>query len=182
MSLKEQEIRCEHKVPPGIRCRTCDGPQNYTDKELTYAATGRCKCGAGLAYPLDYPLDTDEALKLGAWVCSKVLKGEALADQHDHLPFAFWKVREETSINNASGATTRPEGTVALIVGYATCPKCHWKWKSKPQKACGLNHHWFSGPCPECGYAVGGAGTHSSDEGPSIEHRYKKIVIETGTE
>jgi len=36
----------------------------YADKELLYAATARCRCGAGLAYPLS----AVEALRCAAWV------------------------------------------------------------------------------------------------------------------
>lgn len=144
-----------------------------TNKELLYAATDRCVCGSGLAYPLD----VGAAMKLGAWVCARVLRGEVEKDGHTELPFAFYKVREETSINNSVGLTTRPEGTVCRTVGEACCPKCQEQWESKPYDACGSRHHWFSGPCPACGYAVGGRGSWSSDEGDPIETRYRHVVI-----
>lgn len=147
--------------------------KTYTDKELIYAATGRCKCGAGLAHPLN----PREALGLNAWKCSAVLKGAHYAD-HDTFQFAFYKVREETSINNHGGFTTRPAGTRCLTKGEATCPKCGTWWESEPYNACGLNHHWFSGPCPTCGYAVGGAGSWSSDQGPRIKTRFKNVVVD----
>lgn len=146
---------------------------NYTDKELLYAATDRCKCGAGLAYPLDH----EEALNLRAWVCSAALKGEAVGDGHDKLPFAFWKVREETSINNRGGYSTRPPGTVCRTVGKATCPDCQHAWQSEPYNANGRGHYWFGGPCPSCGYAVGAAGSWSSTEGKPIERRYSDVVL-----
>lgn len=145
-----------------------------TDKELLYAATVRCKCGAGMAYPLDHGL----AQTFRAWGCSRVLKGEGTDGGHDNLPFMFWKVREETSINNIGGFTTRPSGTVMRTVGKATCPKCHHAWQSEPYVACGAGHHWFSGPCPSCGYAVGGAGSWSTSEGTPIEKRYTDVVLE----
>jgi hypothetical protein len=91
-------------------------PIALTDKDLLYAATGRCRCGGGLAHPIDHQL----AMTLRSWVCSRVLKGDA----------------------------------------------------------CGLGHHWFPGPCPGCGYAVGGAGTHRSDEGRPIETRYSNVVTD----
>jgi len=144
----------------------------YNDSELLYAAVNRCQCGAGLAYPLD----SEAALKMRAWVCSKFLHGEVGAEGHDRFDFRFWTIREETSINNTGGHTTRPSGTVALTVGFATCPKCGRKWQSDPYNACGLGHHWFSGPC-ECGYAVGGAGSWSTSEGEPIEHRYRDVVV-----
>lgn len=146
-----------------------------TDFDLLYAATGRCRCGAGLAHPQDHKA----AMQLRAWVCSKVLKGEAeLSDGHERLGFAFYKVREENSINNRLGATTRPAGTVCMTVGTAKCPKCQYVWESKPYSACGLPHHWFGGPCPQCGYAVGAEGRWSTTEGEPIERRYRDVVLE----
>jgi hypothetical protein len=161
--------------------------ETFTDRELLYAATARCRCGAGLAYPLDH----DRAFKLRAWVCSAVLKGEVEGPascqwgpysggkpdgEHDAFDWAFYKIREETSINNHGGHSTRPAGTVCKTIGTATCPKCNHKWMSDPYVACGANHHWFSGPCPSCGYAVGGSGSYSSDEGKPIETRYCNAV------
>lgn len=153
-----------------------ESPFKYTDMELEYAATGRCVCGAGLAHPLDTP----EALRINAWVCSKNLKGEVpqhLWGEHDVLPFSFYKVREESSINNRGGFTTRPPGTVAMTVGTATCPKCQHSWKSEPYSANGLNHHWFAGPCPECGYSVGGGSSYSSLDGAPIDSRFRTVVL-----
>lgn len=123
------------------------------DTDLLYAAEGRCQCGAGLAHPLDHK----KAFRIRAWQCSAMLKGAE--GEHDSYPFAFYKIREETSINNYGGHTTRPPGTVARTVGHAVCPACQHEWESEPYSACGAGHHWFSGPCPACGYAVGGAGT-----------------------
>jgi hypothetical protein len=100
-----------------------------------------------------------------------------LAGEHDVYPFVFYKIREETSINNHGGATTRPAGTIARTVGKATCSKCGHKWQSEPYSACGAGHHWFSGPCPQCGYAVGGAGSYSSDEGKPIECCYGDVIL-----
>lgn len=144
-----------------------------TDTELLYAATRRCWCGAGLAYPLDSKL----ALKIRAWTCSAVLKEEVPDGGHDRFPFAFYKIREETSINNEGAHTTRPPGTVCLTVGKALCPKCGHQWQSEPYDACGRGHHWFSGPCPSCGYAVGAEGIWRGDEGEPIEHRYANVVL-----
>src|SRR5262245_60254793 len=113
----------------------------FTDTELMYAATSRCRCGSGLAHTLD----TEKSLQLRAWICSKVLNGEIPEtdhNQHESLNFAFYKVREETSINNHSVATTRPAGTVALTLGKAHCTACGHKWESEPYSACGAPHHW----------------------------------------
>lgn len=164
----------------------------FTDKDLLYAATARCRCGAGLAYPFNHDL----AMQLRAWVCSAVLKGDGVATEqtiaalhgdsppgdHDALDWATWKVREETSINNHGGHTTRPPGTVARTVGKAKCPKCQHEWQSEPYSACGLGHHWFPGACPGCGYAVGAHGTYHSDEGEPIRVGCPDVVLETECE
>ena len=79
----------------------------YTDADLRYAATSRCPCGAGLAYPLDSGIH-------GSWDCSDILTGRAVpsgdpgAVQHtDRLPFAFYEIKSEDQ-PSANGATTRP--------------------------------------------------------------------------
>ena len=146
----------------------------YTDFELLYAATERCRCGAGLAYPLGH----EAAFKLRMWACSAVLHGEAQGEDHDGYPFALYKIREETSINNRGGHSTRPPGTVCRTQGRAKCPKCQHTWESEPYDANGLGSHWFSGPCPNCGYSVGGAGSYSSSDGEPIEQRYHDVVVE----
>jgi len=147
----------------------------YTDLDLEYAAAARCSCGAGLAHPLD----PAEAMRLAAWVCSAVLKGEVeQLRAHTVYPFAMWKVREESSINNAQGHTTRPPGTRCMTQGHAACPKCGERWQSEPYDANGLSHHWFSGSCPGCGYAVGGNGSWSSDQGERIDCRYRTVVLD----
>jgi len=150
--------------------------ERFQDEHLLYAATARCRCGAGLAYPID----TQAALELRAWCCSAVLKGDVPPDQsgdHDALPFTFYKVREETSINNIGGYSTRPSGTRAMTVGHAKCPKCGHTWESAPYSACGASHHWRSGPCPNCGYAVGGGGVWKSGEEEPIAVSYADVVI-----
>lgn len=148
-----------------------------TDLELIYAATARCRCGAGLAHPLD----TKKAFELRAWICSRVLKGEIPETdykQHDSLDFAFYKVREETSINNTSGETTRPDGTVARTVGHAHCEICNHKWESEPYSACGAPHHWDCGPCPQCGNDCGAGLTWRSDDPrPRIDTRFQTVVL-----
>lgn len=149
----------------------------YSDLELLYSAESRCVCGAGLAYPLNH----EEAWQLRAWVCSSVLAGEVVDEkQHDAFPWAFYKIREETSINNRPGTTTRPDGTVARTVGHAKCGACGHEWESEPYQACGALHHWFPGACPECGNDCGGNGTWSSaDKRPRIETRYRTVVLNT---
>lgn len=150
--------------------------KTFGDMELLYSAESRCICGAGMAYPLD----NDEAMKLQAWCCSRVLKGESpeKGNGHERCPWAFYKIREETSINNRSAATTRPAGTAAKTVGHAKCGACGHEWESEPYQACGASHHWFPGACPKCGNDHGGNGGGSStDTRPRIETRYRTVVL-----
>lgn len=149
----------------------------FTDLELLYAATARCKCGAGVAYPLDHTA----SMELRAWLCASVLRGEVPEEhysEHESFPWAMWKVREETSINNHGAHTTRPPGTVAKTVGSAVCGACQHQWESEPYVACGLGHHWDCGPCPKFGNDCGaGLVHHSSDKRPRIESRYRDVVF-----
>jgi len=147
----------------------------FTDKELLYSATSRCQCGSGLAYPLEHKA----AMELSAWVCAAVLKGEAAkGTKHDQYPWAFYKVREETSVNGSAGGTTRPPNTIARTVGKATCPKCQATWESQPYDAAAQGHHWRPGPCPGCGYTVGAGASWSSNDGPAIDTRFRDVVFE----
>jgi hypothetical protein len=161
----------------------------FKDTELLYAATARCRCGAGLAYPREHK----HAMQLRAWLCSAVLKGEVeevatraipfglkseeSTPKHDAFDWAFYKVREETSVNNAGGYTTRPAGTVARTIGMASCPKCKHRWESEPYDASTTGHHWRSGACPGCGLDHGADGCTDSRRGPSIDMRFRDVVI-----
>jgi len=71
----------------------------FTDDELRYAASERCNCGHGMAYPA----------KCGIhhyWDCSAILKG--IADKNvkhsGRMPFTFYEVKLENE-----NRTTRPE-------------------------------------------------------------------------
>jgi hypothetical protein len=176
-----------------------------TDKELLYAATARCQCGAGLAHPLDHEL----AMELRAWVCSAVLKGEVEGKAksppflqapkpdggHDALDFACWKVREEGSVNDSGGNTTRPSGTVCRTIRTAHCPKCDHRWESEPYDAStktwdevyngkpyARKGHWLSGPCPNCGND-----NHTNNGQPyrtenRIDDRGRSVVLDSPAE
>lgn len=86
-----------------------------TEKDLVYAATVRCPCGAGMAYVPGRPSSPDSPFKYAdAWDCSDILLGRAVplgepgAVQHsDLLPFAFYEIKGENQ-PSARGATTRP--------------------------------------------------------------------------
>lgn len=79
-------------------------------KKLTYAATARCPCGAGLAY--DETCTMDPFVGPSYWDCSAILLGTA--DQSikhtDKLPFAFYGIKGEGQ-PSARGATTRPDSS-----------------------------------------------------------------------
>ena len=79
------------------------GEGDFLTEELRYAATSRCWCGAGMAYPLDVGLR-------GAWECSAILTGAAKqgTSHSAAMPFAMWKVKSEAQ-PSARGSTTRPE-------------------------------------------------------------------------
>ncbi len=82
-------------------------------KAMTFAATARCQCGAGLAY--DKTCVAEPFRGPSYWDCSAILLGEAIpsgqpgAVEHtDRLPFAFWEIKSEHQ-PSARGATTRPK-------------------------------------------------------------------------
>ena len=83
-----------------------------TENDLTWAATARCPCGAGLAYgkdqqdkesPLAYPYN-------GYWDCSAIILGTAVPGEAKHtaqLPFAYYDIKSDNQ-PSANGRTTRP--------------------------------------------------------------------------
>lgn len=149
---------------------------SFNDTQLVYTATSRCKCGAGLAYPRDQR----EAMKLRGWACSKVLRGETGPEdkgQHEIFDWAFFKIREESSINNQGAHSTRPPGTALRTIGMASCPKCGTQWESEPYDAAALGRHWRSGPCPTCGLDHGADGCTDSRRGPAIKWTSRDVVI-----
>ena len=90
------------------QCRFCARKHGRPrkDAELVYAATARCMCGAGLAYPTD-------ARPKDAWDCSDILTGRAVPKGvigsvlHDTpRPFVFYEIKSEHQ-PSANGQTTR---------------------------------------------------------------------------
>jgi hypothetical protein len=69
--------------------------------ELVFAATARCECGAGMAYPKNTGIH-------GNWDCSAILLGEADSKlpHSGQLPFAFYSIKSENQ-PSANGMTTR---------------------------------------------------------------------------
>ena len=81
-------------------------------KKMTFAATARCPCGAGLAY--DRTCSKPPFRGPSYWDCSAILLGDAVPSGQpgavvhtDRLPFAFWEIKSEHQ-PSARGATTRP--------------------------------------------------------------------------
>lgn len=87
----------------------------FKDSELIYAATARCECGAGLAYPPNAEPEEDSVFKYwDYWDCSAILKGEAIPQDQEgavkhigKLPFTFYEIKSENQ-PSANGVTTRP--------------------------------------------------------------------------
>lgn len=80
---------------------------------MTFAATARCECGAGMAY--DETCVMEPFRGPSYWDCSAILLGDAIpsgqpgAVRHtDRLPFAFYEIKSENQ-PSARGATTRPD-------------------------------------------------------------------------
>lgn len=81
-----------------------DAPdRNMTADDLVWAATARCRCGAGFCY-VKFLHDMH-----GSWLCSAIVLGTASADsEHDRAkPFTFWSIKSADQ-PSANGATTRP--------------------------------------------------------------------------
>jgi len=89
------------------RIQRGDSLAAFVDTELVYAASARCMCGAGMAYPVGIGTH-------GSWHCSDILTLRALTKGQDgaslhtpEMPFAFYEVKSESQ-PSARGATTRP--------------------------------------------------------------------------
>jgi len=83
----------------------------YRASDLMWAATARCGCGAGLAYPHNAGMNS-------AWVCSAVLMGDPNIRRditHGHYPFVFYEIKSDCQ-PSARGATTRP-GVKRMRIG-----------------------------------------------------------------
>lgn len=77
----------------------------FLPEELIFAATTRCECGAGMAYP--------EGIGMrGQWHCSDILMGKAspIQPHTSPLPFSFYEIKSENQ-PSANGQTTRPESS-----------------------------------------------------------------------
>jgi FMN phosphatase YigB (HAD superfamily) len=80
------------------------GTGKFTDDELIYSATAKCKgCNAGMAYPKNVsPFG-------GFWDCSDVLTGrKPVGREHITYSFMYYEIKSENQ-PSAQGATTRPK-------------------------------------------------------------------------
>jgi len=74
----------------------------FTTEDLIFAATARCSCGAGFAYPKEIDIH-------GSWYCSAILLGNAPGGSSHDGPksFATYEIKSEGQ-SSADGQTTRP--------------------------------------------------------------------------
>lgn len=165
--------------------------QTFTVMELLYAADTRCTCGAGLAYPLNI----SEAMKLNAWVCSRVLLGEVVIDtsksdpkpnglgpirrydltgaEHVGLPFWCYSVKSEGQ-PSAMGASTRPAGTHVETEPHGLC-KCGHTWTAALRRSTVDGRQRFEGlDCPKCGAAY--LNPDGSTSG-AVDARFRTVVV-----
>jgi len=107
VELRDSLIATANNVQDRIRrINQGDTSAAFTDDVLIYAATTRCECGAGMAYPTSIGPH-------GAWHCSDILTFRAAtsaspeAKTHTNpLPFSFYSIKSENQ-PSAHGATTR---------------------------------------------------------------------------
>lgn len=91
------------------RVLRADGSGAFGADELHFAATVRCECGAGMAYPRNIGIH-------GAWHCSAILRGlAARGSSHSAaLPFAYYDIKSEDQ-PSANCATTRDPQTPGVL-------------------------------------------------------------------
>lgn len=111
-ALKELASEIRVDIEKALQGNGC-----FLDSELVYAASARCNCGAGFAYP-------DGIGMHGSWYCSAVLKGEAKQEiTHLELPFALYEIKSESQ-PSAYGSSTRPPGSYITKQQWWVCRKC----------------------------------------------------------
>lgn len=99
--LNDEQRNVEEKI---IRCDQLK--DKFTEDELVFAATARCNCGAGLAYPKGVGIHS-------YWLCSDILLGIAIPNGqegcavHDSgYHFSFYDIKSDQQ-PSAEGRTTR---------------------------------------------------------------------------
>ncbi len=91
------------RLASDLRAMVMAPDRAVTVDDFEWAATARCRCGAGFCYP-NFTKDSH-----GHWFCSALMLGTAPADsEHDVAkPFAFWSIKSDSQ-PSANGLTTRP--------------------------------------------------------------------------
>ena len=143
----------------------------FTPQELCFAATSRCSCGAGFAYPEDTGIH-------GQWECSAILMGEAEAGSthSSPLPFAFYEVKSESQ-PSANGATTRPKGTHVETEPHLTCRKCATNWIAPRYRSTyeASREAMKAIQCPNCGERYLNENGSSNS---NIQSRWFDVVVD----
>lgn len=165
----------------------------YDVTELIYSAGQRCLCGAGVAYPLDHT----EARQIQAWVCSRLLTGDASlpydsrpraprdgigpaistdTSGQEHSAYPWWCYEGLSEAQpSAEGRTTRPPGSHLETVPHCTCRACGHTWEAVQRLPYGPHHHLVSGlDCPRCGETYEGVRT---DERHGVDTRWRYVVV-----
>lgn len=168
--LREEAKAVEEKI---ARCRM--GQDSFTVYEILFAATARCNCGAGFAYPHGIG-------PRGQWECSEILLGKAIPsnqpDSKEHsapLPFQFYEVKSEGQ-PSAAGQTTRPAGTHIEWEPHCHCKVCGHSYVCERRKPSSDSETRLAGlDCPKCGEK------YIKDDGRSngnIQSRYPNVVVD----
>ena len=103
----EEIYQAEEKEVETKKKRVLAGKDAFILDELIFAATNRCACGAGLAYPKNIG-------RFGSWTCSDILLGRAIQkgkpgckEHSQDYPFTFYEIKSENQ-PSAYSRTTRP--------------------------------------------------------------------------
>lgn len=135
---------------PQVLCSETPKPKaldKYAPCNLRYSAVCRCRCGAGMAYPVDNNIQ-------GSWRCSAILLGVAVPGLHDELPFAYYSLKPESNYR-ANYATTRPTEQGRIVQKtLATC-SCGHTWEKGPYLPQQRQADGAPGVCAECGNTNG---------------------------
>lgn len=98
----QQQLEVHDKIKRALAAK-----DSFNLEDLIFAATERCNCGAGYAYP--HLIGAH-----GAWYCSDILLGRAAHKEtkdgkihSGEMPFIMWSIKSENQ-PSASGNTTRP--------------------------------------------------------------------------
>lgn len=110
---KDKNSKNEAKYGRRKGTRNAEIEKVWLDKDLVYAATARCNCGAGLAY---VPAEARPGGSMLFWDCSEILTGRAVPSSQPgykfhspQYPFIYFEiVSEDQPSARRTGFTTRP--------------------------------------------------------------------------